>query len=143
MKEFEVYIQEGKVVRRSPDAIEARSLLTQAKERLTDLGTLPLNKQNASFRFEDAYEALREALQAFLSLKGYKPYSHEALLSFANEHNILSKGKIEQVDRYRKMRHDITYRAQKVSIDEAEEIICFVNQNMPLLVRRLNRELIF
>ena len=82
MKEFKELVREGKVEKRTPDFAEAESLLQQAKERLNDLLTLSLNEQNASFRFESAYESLREALQAFLAKRGYKPYSHEAIIAF-------------------------------------------------------------
>lgn len=136
MKEFSVHVQEGRVVKRSPDPVEAQALIAQARERLKDLHTLPLNRQNARFRFEDAYEVLREALQAFLSSEGFKPYSHEAVFSFALERGLLPEGLVRQGDRYREMRNGITYRATMVTIDETREAILFVGQALPLLEKR-------
>jgi len=49
----------------SPNEAEASSLMRQAQERLADLRKLPLSEKSASFRLESAYEAIREAMQAF------------------------------------------------------------------------------
>lgn len=136
MKTFREYIKEGKVLKKTADLAEARSLFFQAKERMKDLFNLPLTEINASFRFEDAYEVLREALQAFLSKGGYKSYSHEAIFSFAREKEILSEGKALQVDRYREIRNDINYRGKKVTLEEAQEIITMVKEILPILEKR-------
>lgn len=133
MKEFKELVREGKVEKRSPDFAEAESLLQQAKERLNDLVTLPLNEKNASFRFESAYESLREALQSFLAKRGYKPYSHEAIIAFALEEKILSEKESRTADRYREIRNDINYRATKVTVEETKEIIHFVKHIIPHL----------
>lgn len=136
MKKFEEYIKEGKVQKKNPDPAEARSLFFQAKDRMADLFNLPLTEINASFRFEDAYEVLREALQAFLSIEGYKSYSHEAIFSFAQEKEIVLERKIQQADRYREIRNDINYRGKKVTLEEAKEIIDFMKQILPPLEKK-------
>jgi len=133
MKEFKELVREGKVEKRTPDFAEAESLLQQAKERLNDLLTLSLNEQNASFRFESAYESLREALQAFLAKRGYKPYSHEAIIAFVFEEKIISEKESRIIDRYREIRNDINYRATKVTVEETKEIISFVRNILPHL----------
>ena len=136
MKRFEEFVAEGKVIRRSQDPAEGASLLRQAKERLAGLQRLPLDETSASFRFESAYEALREALQAFLAKAGYKQYSHEAVIAFAAEKRLLPEGNIMTADRYREIRNDINYRGKKVTRSEAEEIIAFVTRVVPELARR-------
>jgi len=82
---FKEYIENGKVKQSSPDLGQARSLLLQGIERMQDVKSLHISEQNASFRFESTYESIREALQAFMAYKGYKPYSHEAVIVYANE----------------------------------------------------------
>ncbi len=136
MKAFKAFIEEGKVVKKHPDPSEAGSLFAQAKARLEDLRALSLAEANAPFRFEDAYEVLREAIQAFLSLQGYKPYSHEAVFAFALEHGLLSEGRARTADRYREIRNDISYRGKRVTVDEVEEILAFVGEVMPFLEKR-------
>ncbi len=142
MKAFTQFIKENKVIKKSPDPAEARSLVTQAKERLADLKVLPLNKKNASFRFESAYEVLRELLQAFLAAEGYKPYSHEAIFSFASERKLLPESKAMQADRYREIRNDINYRGKKVTVMEAKEIMYFVKQNFGAVKKKFESNLV-
>lgn len=133
MKEFKELLKEKKVEKRNKDFSEAESLLQQANERFKDLLTLPLNEQNAPFRYESAYESLREALQSFLSKMGYKPYSHEAIIAFVFEEKIISEKESITIDRYREIRNDIDYRAVKVTVEETKEIINFVKKIMPQL----------
>ncbi len=133
MKEFQELLKEKKVEKRNKDFAEAESLLLQAKERFKDLLTLTLSEQNASFRFESAYESLREALQSFLAKRGYKPYSHEAIIAFTFEEKIISEKDSRIADRYREIRNDIDYRAVKVTIEETKEIINFVKNILPQL----------
>lgn len=125
MKSFNEYVKERKVRTASPDPAEARSLLEQARARLNDVRSLPLQEKNASFRFEDAYESLREAVQAFMALEGFKPYSHEAIVAYAHEKHLLNEREIFTFDRYREQRNDINYRGQRISVDEAKQIISF------------------
>ncbi|MFH1408292.1 MAG: hypothetical protein ABIH34_00120 [Nanoarchaeota archaeon] len=129
MKTFEAFIKEMKVKKGSPDPIEAQSLFKQSEQRLSDLIMLPLSDSNASFRFESAYEVMREALQAFLALRGFKPYSHEAIFVFCKEHELLSMSEYMKGNRYREIRNDINYRGKTVIKSDAEEIILFV-QNL-------------
>ena len=77
--------------------------------------------------FEDAYSATREAAQSLMSLKGYKPYSHEATISFIKEFHpeLLDEEKIAEFDRLRQLRADSEYRAVSISIIEAENSIGF------------------
>jgi len=125
MKSFNTFIREMKVKKSTPNPAQARSLFLQAEERLSDLLLLPLSESNASFRFESAYEAIREALQAFLAESGYKPYSHESILVFGKENNLLSETEFQRANRYREIRNDINYRGKKVIIAEARENIEF------------------
>jgi len=139
VKQFNQFIKENKVLKVSPDPSESRSLMQQAMERLSDLKQLPINERNASFRFESAYEAMREALQAFLAAEGFKPYSHESILSFAMEKRLLSEAKIMQADRFREIRNDINYRGKKVTMAEAKEAIKAASENLETLSVKLKR----
>ncbi|NOZ80960.1 MAG: hypothetical protein GXP63_04770 [DPANN group archaeon] len=136
MKSFTAYLEEKKVRKISPDPAEADSLLKQSEARLKDLKNLPLSEETAPFRFESAYEVLREVLQSFLAAAGYKPYSHEAILAFGKEQGILSLSEFERSDRYRQIRNDINYRGKTVLKIEAEEIILFVSMLLPKLKSR-------
>lgn len=141
MKSFQDYLKEGKVHKKTIEIAESRSLFSQAKERLTDLEHLPLTAKNASFRFEDGYEIIREAIQAFLALEGYKPYSHEAIFCFALENHLLSEAEYYAADRYREIRNDINYRGKIVTLEEAKELISFVRAVLPKLEKVFGEKL--
>jgi len=82
---------------------------------------------NSIFIFEDIYESMREAIQALMSLKGYKPYSHEATVAFLAEFysKQFSENSIRTFDRYREMRNDIVYSSRQISKTETEKALQF------------------
>ena len=82
---FEWYLKLGKAKKKTPDTEEAHALLTKAQKRVNYIERQTLTSDSAQFIFEDTYEALREASQSFMSIHGYKPYSHEATISFLHE----------------------------------------------------------
>ncbi|MFH2021383.1 MAG: hypothetical protein ABIJ34_08285 [archaeon] len=128
MRSFEEFLAEGKVVRGVPDPSESGSLKKQAIMRINDLKLLPIGEQNASFRFESAYESIREILQSYLAADGYKAYSHEAIIAFAKENSIISEADAFEANRIRQIRNDINYRAKLVTPYEAKEAIDFADK---------------
>jgi len=141
MKSFQDYLKEKKVHKKTIELAEAQSLFHQAQERFADLAGLPLTEKNAAFRFEDGYEIVREALQAFLALEGYKPYFHEAVFIFALERHLLSEAEYHRVDRYREIRNDINYRGKLLMIEEAKELLNAVKSILPKLEKEFEKRL--
>ena len=123
MKTFNEFVEEGKVKRITPDRIRAKSMFEQGLFRIKDVKNLPISEETASFRFEDAYESVREVLQAFMFLEGFDPYFHEATFVFGFERKILSEAEFIKWDKSRMKRHDINYRSQKTTLDETKIII--------------------
>ena len=82
---FENYLKLGKAKKKTPDPEESKALSEKSKERLVYIKEKQIDGKNAKFILEDAYEAVREAAQALMSLKGYKQYSHEATISFVRD----------------------------------------------------------
>ena len=82
---FKEYLKQGQVKKKTPDPEEAKSLLNKAINRLTYFRKQLIKEKEASIVLENTYESMREATQALMSLKGYKPYSHEATIHFLKE----------------------------------------------------------
>lgn len=82
---FKNYINIGYVKKKTPDSEEAKSLLEKAKNRLEYTKSREINDKSSQFVLEDAYQSIRESAQALMSVKGFKPYSHEATISFIKE----------------------------------------------------------
>ena len=85
IERFEYYLDANLVRKQKADKEEAKSLMKKALHRLNYIKKQKINEDTASFIFEDIYESLREASQSLMALKGYKPYSHEALISFLKD----------------------------------------------------------
>jgi hypothetical protein len=101
IERFQYYLDAKLVRRETVDKGEANSLMKKAVYRLAYVKAQEINEDTASFIFEDIYESLREASQSLMSLKGYKPYSHEALISFLKEFYNFSASEISTFDRFR------------------------------------------
>lgn len=70
---------------------------------------------------------MREAIQSLMAIKGFKPYSHEVLVSFLNKFYSaeFSPHEINSFDRYRIIRNNVVYRASSVDKRETEGALEF------------------
>ena len=131
--EFEHYVEKNLVKKKSVDVNEADALMRKAEERLEfSIKIRKINEQTASFIFEDIYECLREASQSLMSLKGYKPYSHEALISFLKILNFLESD-IGIFNGYRILRNKTIYGGERISVEKCKEALNFLVLFLPKL----------
>lgn len=75
-----------------------------------------------------------------MSLKGYKPYSHEVLISFLREFYKFPDAEISTFDRYRILRNKTVYSAAKVSIEVCKEALKFLENFLPKLRKEFEKE---
>ncbi len=115
---FETYLLRGDVLRRPPDKRRAEALIKLAENRLKFAKEIKF----ANFKLENAYEAVIEAVEAWMALEGYKSYSHVADLAFLEfkgfDRTILSK-----LENLRILRHKSKYYGEKISEMLAEESV--------------------
>lgn len=128
IEKFDYYVSKNLVKRKSVDREEAKSLIEKAAKRLEYLKQQEINENNTTFIFEDIYEAVREAIQALMSLKGYKPYSHEAVVAFVREFYALPEHTISTVNRYRILRNKVVYSATNISVLSCKEALKFAEK---------------
>ncbi len=119
------------------DAALARGLLENAEEDFRIISEGRITAGNASFFFKAAYDCRRSALQSFLARDGLKPYSHEAIIQYAQEQGFLDRRSALRTDRYRLLRHDIEYRAARATSAETDGLIRFVRRTLPRIRRLL------
>ncbi len=127
MNEFELYLKEGKVKRKTPDFELAKSLINDSKTRIEKINRLDI-KEFSKIIFENAYDAIRDALDAVLAADGYKSYSHEASIIYLKRH-AFEDSTIKELDNFRYMRNSSKYYGKDVSEDDAEEILDFCREN--------------
>tara|TARA_Y100000031_G_C8193799_1_gene372698 strand:+ start:104 stop:535 length:432 start_codon:yes stop_codon:yes gene_type:complete len=139
---FEDYLVRGKVKRKTPDPEEAKALFKQAQERMEYILLRKLDPTIARFVFQDAYEATREAAQALMSLQGFKPYSHEATISFIKKFysNCFSDEDVALFDHFREIRNSSVYRAVQVLEEDAKEAIYFAKKFLERVEKVLQTE---
>ncbi len=126
---FDNYLKLGKAKRKTPDIEEAKSLLDKAESRLQYTKGRQINDKNSQFILEDVYEAIRESAQALMSVKGFKPYSHEATISFIKDFYKVdfSEQDLSKFDRFRQLRTNYVYKAAPVSSGDAEDALIFAS----------------
>ncbi len=133
IKPFEYFIKENLARKSNSNISMAKSLLQKAAIRLKRIAISKIEESESSIVFEDVYECLREASQSLMEIKGYKPYSHEALISFLKEQKFLSEENINMLDNYRILRNNSVYKAEKVSLPKCLEAIEFAKHVLPEL----------
>lgn len=138
IKPFEYYLKEKDVAVSSPNISMAKSLIQKAEIRLKRASSNKIEESEASIVFEDIYESLREASQSLMEIKGYKPYSHEALISFVKENKFLSEEKTNIFNNYRILRNNSVYRAETISVKKCIEALQFAQQTIPELKNKLD-----
>lgn len=137
---FHYYLENGFVRKASPDKGEAEALMNKAEGRLKfSIKTREITENTASYIFEDIYECLREASQALMSLKGFKPYSHEVIISFLKEFFNFPESDILAFDRYRILRNKTIYRGEKISTETCKEALTFLLTFLPKIKKEFSK----
>lgn len=123
MKEFKDYIQNGDVREQTPNPEQADSLFNKGVKRLQYASEKDITEENADLILEDAYEAMREAIDSFLIEAGYNSYSHKASIVYARENLDLAREEFKKIDKARRLRNDSKYRGKDITVKEARDTI--------------------
>ncbi len=119
---FQNYLEKRKVVDSEPDRAEARSLFKRSKQKFENMEKLGIEESTATDYFENVYETCKMLIQAFMALEGYNPYSHEAVIAYALDRLDIDEAIANRLNKYRKLRNDISYRGEAATIEEANRI---------------------
>ncbi|MBS3132560.1 HEPN domain-containing protein [Candidatus Woesearchaeota archaeon] len=136
-REFEYYLEKNLAKRSVINRSLAKSLMEKAELRLKLLNEDKITDEMASIMFEEAYEAVREASQSLMQVKGFKPYSHDALIAFLIKEKLMPEQFIKSFDRYRILRNKSVYEAQRVSIETCKEALQFAKRRIPEVKNKL------
>ncbi|MFT4304969.1 MAG: hypothetical protein ACMXX8_02670 [Candidatus Woesearchaeota archaeon] len=120
MKNFEFYIEEGKVKKCSKDMELVKSLVNDAIERKKLIELMDINFMSKII-YENSYDVLRNILDALLLIDGYKSYSHEASISYLKKYDV-DELFIIKIDKFRYERNSSKYYGKNIDIERAIEI---------------------
>ncbi len=131
IREFKYYIETNAVQKKTPNIALAKALLKKSELRFSKIAANQIAPEQASLVLEDAYEATREAAQSLMELSGFKPYSHEALIAFLREKQLLDISNIEKFNRYRILRNKSVYEAEQFSVETVTNAVDFAKVCIP------------
>jgi uncharacterized protein (UPF0332 family) len=133
LKEFSFFLATNAVRKQQPNVHLAQATARESLDRI-EMAKGILRSQKPKYALENAYEAVRELIDAILFLKGYKSYSHEASVSYMMDLGF-SEGEMGQIDRLRRRRNGIKYYGEDASLEEAEEAVKIAGTVIKKLLR--------
>jgi len=119
---FEEYLDRGKVREENIDPSQASSLLKRSESKFQTMEKLGIDEDTATDYLENVYEACKMLVQSLMAAEGFKPYSHEAVIAYAIDELELGMVNANTLNRYRKLRNDISYRGEIATQKEAKNI---------------------
>ncbi len=121
-------VRESRIVKSFKDVKRADSLTGSAKRIATAISHLPVTDETAEIIFKEMYDAFHQIANAKLWMEGYNPKDHVASMKVLLSAEIASSHKLNQVDRYRKLRNDAIYEGKAIiKIEDAKGIILLWN----------------
>ena len=139
MKAFEEYIEEGIMIRISPNPERAKSLVQESerkmlslKERMEKIG---VKNENANDYIEYCYDLIMHLVRAKLYLDGYYTRgqgAHEAEVSYLQILKF-SEEEVGFLDQMRYFRNGILYYGTFLDAEYAEKVIEFTKKVCPKL----------
>ena len=116
---FEEYIKDGRLVKRTPDPVKAKSLLQSSARQIDEVGKFLLGRASGDIILTTSYTALRQVLEAMAIERGYHAYSHEFYTDFLK--HLDEQGLAVQFDELRKLRNGVEYYGKSVSAQRAKD----------------------
>ncbi len=136
-----LWIKTGILRPRQKDQEKVKSMIQSAEINAKVTKNIKLNNDTATLIFREIYESIRQLGDAKLWFLGYEPTNHEISIEALKDLDIKEKIKLNSLDRFKKIRHDINYRGFRASTNQAEEIIEFWNKCGEEIIKILKKEI--
>lgn len=134
IKDFQDYIDEGVITKKTPDISRANSFLLEAEktEQFIQkiITTIEIDDKNANSILTLLYDAIMLKIRAQMIKEGYLAKgagAHEAEVSYLKELNFSEK-EIAFCDQLRYFRNGILYYGKSFGADYAKKVIEFLNE---------------
>jgi len=115
----------GKIKKIAPDLHRAKSLIESSEKTIATILRMELSDETSTIIFREMYECIRQLGDAKWWLEGYKPKDHEVSMAILKEEEISNSAKLENLDRFRDIRHNANYSGYIIPKINAVEIIEF------------------
>lgn len=141
-KEFiNIWLKSGIIRNRQKDNIKIKSMINSAETNARVTKAIQINDDTATLIFREIYESIRQLGDAKWWLLGYEPSNHEISLEALKDFDIKEKVKLNSLDRYKKIRHDINYKGFRATTPQAKEVLDFWKKCGHELIQKLRKEI--
>ncbi len=120
-------IMSGNLRKTFPDIKKANALTSSSLEIAESLKAVPLTEKTARLLLKELYDAFRQLGDAKWHIMGYKSEGHEASIELLQYAEIKSSFKLQNFDRFRRIRNEATYDGKSVTLEQAKDIIILWN----------------
>jgi hypothetical protein len=136
-----IWLKAGILRQRQKDVEKIASMISSAETNAKVTMGIKVNEDSATLIFREIYESIRQLGDAKWGILGYEPSNHEISIDVLKEFDISEKVRLNSLDRFKKIRHDINYRGFRASTQQAEEILEFWKKCGEEIVMKLREEL--
>ena len=134
-------LKRGLIRKRDLDIERIKSMIGFSEENVDFIKKLPVNQESSGVIFREMYESIRQLGDVKWWLVGYEPRTHEVCLDLLEELEIKNKIKLNSLDRFKKIRHDLNYRGNRISVEQAKEILEFWEDCASEIIKILKEEI--
>ncbi len=135
------WIKTGVLRNKQKDNEKIKAIINSAEINVRAAKSIKLGGDTATLIFREIYESIRQLGDAKWEILGFEPGNHEVSMEILKEFDIKNKVKLNSLDRFKKMRHDINYRGFRTSLSQTEEILDFWNKCGEEIIRILKKDL--
>lgn len=136
-----MWLKSGALKNKQRDIEKIKAMISSAEINAKVTLSIKLDENTATLIFREIYESIRQLGDAKWGFLNFEPGNHEVSMEILKEFNIKDKIKLNSLDRFKKIRHDINYRGFRTSISQTEEILLFWNKCGEEILKMLKKEL--
>ena len=144
LRQFEEFLEDGTVRKRSPNIPRARSLMEESMKRREFLGQMMdkigISDANANYFIENSYDVLIELIRAGMLLEGFDSSgrgAHEAEVAYLRRMGF-SENKVRFMNSLRYFRNGIKYYGKAFDSEYGKRVLDFMNEICPRLKSNVN-----
>ncbi len=133
---IEQHVKKGRLRIREKDPAKIASLLHSAEVNAGVVLSMSLTEVTATVIFQRIYESIHQVADALWLEKGYEARDHDTSLEIFKEFYISG----DELDYYKGIRNEATYRGYLVHKHQAEKIIVFWKDKIVNTLQQVKRE---
>lgn len=140
-REFiDIWLKTGIIRNRQKDTMMIKSIINSAEINAKVTMNIKVNEDSATLIFREMYESIRQLGDTKWRILGYEATNHEISLESLKEFDIKERVKLNSLERFKKIRHDLNYKGFRATTSQAEEILDFWKKCGEEILKILKKE---